>query len=470
MFESVSSINQQVLTPSQLNAQDLAKDLLWCEQVIDTRFKLYFDQQGEYASVFDLTPPVMSNSKSCYAEFINRQQFRFSERLILVLALLPAVKPRVLDIFLCLNEQTNRPYIEFGCTEADGCIYATGETLAFILGGDNLAVRLQVQEHLQSKAKTGVHQLLDLRGDHHDALLMKTPLRITQEYLHLFTTAKPYRPDLSEAFPAQLVSSEMQWDDLVLPESVTEKLQEILGWIKYGEHLMFDWGLANKINPGYRALFYGPPGTGKTLTACLLGKSTGRDVYKVDLSLVVSKYIGETEKNLEKVFSLAEHKSWILFFDEADALFGKRIQTAGANDQFANQNVAYLLQRIEKFNGIAILASNFKDNFDQAFFRRFESIIYFPLPGAGQRLSLWQQGFSKKPHLDESIDLKEIADDYALSGAEIINVIRFASLKALCDNRCEIARVDIFEGIRRQQNANASEHSSYTQTDTDIFS
>ena len=118
------------------------------------------------------------------------------------------------------------------------------------------------------------------------------------------------------------------------------------------------------------------------MTACLLGKSTGRDVYKVDLSLVVSKYIGETEKNLARVFDQAQHKGWILFFDEADALFGKRSETKDAHDRYANQEVSFLLQRIETFDGIAILASNLRDNIDEAFARRFESIIYFPMPRA----------------------------------------------------------------------------------------
>ncbi len=119
------------------------------------------------------------------------------------------------------------------------------------------------------------------------------------------------------------------------------------------------------------------------MTACLLGKSTGHDVYKIDLSQVVSKYIGETEKNLARVFDQAQHKGWILFFDEADALFGKRTQTKDAHDRYANQEISYLLQRVETFDGIAILSSNLKENLDTAFTRRFESIIYFPMPTAG---------------------------------------------------------------------------------------
>ncbi|EXI69464.1 MAG: ATP-dependent zinc metalloprotease FtsH 3 [Candidatus Accumulibacter sp. SK-11] len=205
-----------------------------------------------------------------------------------------------------------------------------------------------------------------------------------------------------------------------------------------------------KLRPGYRALFYGPPGTGKTMTACLLGKSTGREVYKVDLALVVSKYIGETEKNLARVFDQAQHKGWILFFDEADALFGKRTETRDAHDRYANQEVSFLLQRIETFDGIAILASNQKDNIDQAFARRFESIIYFPMPRQEERLRLWRQGFSPKARIDEGVDLDKIAAQYELCGGAIMNVVRYASLQALESGDSVITLETLQRGIRRE--------------------
>ena len=156
------------------------------------------------------------------------------------------------------------------------------------------------------------------------------------------------------------------------------------------------------LKPGFKALFHGLPGTGKTLTAMLIGKKTGLDIYRVDLSQMVSKYIGETEKNLAKVFDKAEHKNWILFFDEGDALFGKRTNTKDAHDRYANQQVSYLLQRIEEYDGLVILATNLKNNIDDAFLRRFQSIIHFPMArtqrakgtlakGLFQKLSLRQR-------------------------------------------------------------------------------
>jgi SpoVK/Ycf46/Vps4 family AAA+-type ATPase len=143
--------------------------------------------------------------------------------------------------------------------------------------------------------------------------------------------------------------------------------------------------------------------------------------------MVVSKYIGETEKNLARVFDQAQHKQWILFFDEADALFGKRGETNNAHDRYANQEVSFLLQRIETFDGIAILASNL----DTAFARRFESVIYFPVPRQEERLQLRQQGFSAKARLEPAIQLDKIATDYKLCGGAIMNVVCYASLQAV---------------------------------------
>jgi SpoVK/Ycf46/Vps4 family AAA+-type ATPase len=242
----------------------------------------------------------------------------------------------------------------------------------------------------------------------------------------------------------------MEWDDLVLPGYTLSQLFEIETWLKYHSVLMNEWGMIRKLKPGFKTLFHGPPGTGKTLTAALLGKKTGTDVFRIDLSKIVSKYIGETEKNLAKVFDRAENKNWILFFDEADALFGKRTNINDAHDRYANQEVAYLLQRIEDYDGLVILASNFKSNIDVAFMRRFQSMIHFPLPNPDERLLLWENGFSEKCTLEEKIDLHKIANDFEMAGGSIINVIHFSSLMALSRDSSIILQKDILEGIKRE--------------------
>ena len=174
------------------------------------------------------------------------------------------------------------------------------------------------------------------------------------------------------------VTTDHSWDDLVLPEDIVKQVEQIKAWLRQSS-LINREGAEKKLTQGYRSLFYGPPGSGKTLTAALIGKEFNKPVYKIDLANLVSKYIGETEKNLEIIFDRAEGKEWILFFDEADALFGERTGVKDAHDRYSNQEVSYLLQRIEDYNGLVILATNMKNNIDEAFIRRFNLVIRFPL-------------------------------------------------------------------------------------------
>ena len=216
-------------------------------------------------------------------------------------------------------------------------------------------------------------------------------MRVSEEFLSQVLLDKEYKPDYNIGFPAKRITTELNWDDMVLDYQVAIELEEINAWISSGKTIMEDWGLSRILKAGYRSLFYGPPGTGKTLAATLLGKKNNMDVYRIDLSMIVSKYIGETEKNLARVFDLAENRNWILFFDEADALFGKRTSTNTSNDRHANQEVAYLLQRIEDFPGMIILATNLRSNIDEAFSRRFQSVIYFPMPTEELRAEIWRK-------------------------------------------------------------------------------
>ena len=213
---------------------------------------------------------------------------------------------------------------------------------------------------------------------------------------------------------------------------------------------MVDWGMEGKIKPGYRVMFYGAPGTGKTLTASLLGKYTGRDVYRIDLSMVVSKYIGETEKNLSSLFNKAKNKDWILFFDEADAIFGKRTSVRDAHDKYANQEVSYLLQKIEAHPGLVILASNLKDNIDEAFTRRFNCIIEFEVPSSDERILLWQTSLPSNAVLADDVSIESLAQKYKFTGANIMNIIQFACLKQLEQESPTLQLDYLMEGIKKE--------------------
>jgi len=434
------------------NARDLERELDWFAEVLDARLKLYFRKPSEVESVLELAPPDLSGSSSPYAEFICHYAWTFAERLVVLLALIPLIRPQLLDVLWSKNEATERGFTEFGGVHGatHGGFIPTGETAAFILAGDDLATRFEMTRLFEGDHVFARHNILHLASVNTGESLLSGAITISREHRHLFTTGIECRPNFNSEFPARLIETQLGWDYLVLPESTHEQLDEIRHWILHGQRLLKEWEMDRKLQPGFTSLFVGPPGTGKTLSACLLGKHCGCDVYKIDLSMIASKYIGETEKNLAKIFDLAEHKNWILFFDEADALFGKRTQVQDSHDRFANQEISFLLQRIEEFHGVVILTSNIKTNIDDAFLRRFHSVVNFPMPKPAERLRIWENAFSSKAVMEAIVDLDAVADKYELSGGTIMNVVRYSSLKALSRNESVILMEDIETGIRRE--------------------
>jgi hypothetical protein len=275
----------------------------------------------------------------------------------------------------------------------------TGETVLFLLTDKNVNERLPVQQLFGADHFFQKKKILWLEDMHNGEPGMHGRIIMSPDYIDLFTYGTHKTPRFSMTFPAKKIAPSEQpdppgFDQLVIPNELFEQINELKNWLRYNDTLMGEFGMRHKLRQGYRTLFYGPPGTGKTFTAQILGNELKKDVFKIDLSMIVSKYIGETEKNLELLFSRAEDKGWILFFDEADALFGKRTNVRDAHDKYANQEVSYLLQRIEDYNGLIILATNMKNNIDDAFIRRFNSILKFPFPEAAQRAVIWKKGFS----------------------------------------------------------------------------
>lgn len=438
------------------NARDLERELTWFAEVLDARLRLYFKQDLESeitaASIFELSPPDLSQSNSYYAQFIQQHEFSSGERLTIALALIPHIRPQLLDVFWTKNQEIDRGFTEFGGLQGTthGGFIPTGETVAFLLAGDDLSTRFKLMRLFEGDHPFARYHILYLAPVASGEPLLSGALLISGDYLYRFTTGIERKPNFNSEFPARLIETQLDWEHLVLPVSTLEQLDEIKHWILHGQTLLQDWEMYHKLQPGFTSLFYGPPGTGKTFSACLLGKHCGCDVYKIDLSAIVSKYIGETEKNLAKIFDMAENKQWMLFFDEADALFGKRTKVDDSHDRYANQEISFLLQRIEEFNGVTILASNLKGNIDDAFIRRFQSVVHFPMPKAAERLRIWKNAFSAKAVLEDKIDLGRLADKYDLSGGIIMNVVRYSSLKALSRNENRIWLEDIEEGIRRE--------------------
>jgi hypothetical protein len=434
------------------NATDLEKELRWLATVIDTRLKLFFSQESKYANIGQITPPVYEQEHSVFSGFVAHYQLSFAERILLALSVAPHIRPQLLDIFFIQQKETGRGFVEFGGIRGrqSGCFLPTVETALFILAGNNLEKRFELLNLFHSDHFFRRHQILKTEPPLPGEPATSGAIKLSRDIIDLFTLGEIQKPDLSIDFPAKRITTQMNWNDLVLSHQTMEQLEEIKAWVQHGKTLLEDWGFARKFRKGYRCLFYGPPGTGKSFTACLLGKFANRDVYRIDLSLVISKYIGETEKNLSKIFDQAENKNWILFFDEADALFGKRTKVTDAHDRYANQEVSYLLQRIEDHDGVVILASNQKENMDDAFTRRFESIIHFPMPDAKERLTIWKNGFSEKSILQQDVDLGQIARNHEISGGAIMNIVRYASLAALRQDQNIITGKFIQDGIRKE--------------------
>lgn len=435
------------------NARCLHNDLEWLKGILDVRLKLFFEEDCEYTTIFEIPPPDLSEENAVYANIVNHYQMNFAERLVLLLALAPHVHPEILDRFFIVdNSIGGRGFTQFGGlkSEAHSGFIATAQTALFILAGNDLGNRFLHLSIFEESHFFHQHRILTLNRVNSREPHLSASLSISREYLNLFTSGTEYKPDFSEDFPAKRIITDRVWEDLILEDQVMDRVKEIRNWIAYKDMLLYEWGLDRIIKPGYRALFYGPPGTGKTFTASLLGKTMGLDTYRIDLSMMISKFIGETEKNIAKVFDQAEYRNWILFFDEADALFGKRTQTNSSNDRFANQEVSYLLQRVEDFSGVVILSSNLEGNIDDAFARRFQSMIYFPMPGKAERLEIWQSAFSDPDFLDPTIDLNAIAEQYELSGGSIMNVVRSSYLSAAALETPLITQKDIMKGIREE--------------------
>ncbi len=434
-----------------IHAEALRRELDWFQRVLDVRLRRHFDKPGEIEDPWLIEPPVHP-VESYYGHLVAHYQFIPLERAVLCLALAPQLRPHLLDVFFTRNSTFDREFTEFGGT-TDGSgrgFQPTGETALFVLAGDDLKQRLAVQSLFDPEHIFSAHDVLTLDETGVKDNPWTGALRLSDEIADLVTRGFVRKPKFGTNFPAKEISTGLEWDDLVLPVDTMEQVLDIKAWIQHGETMLGELELGRRLKPGFRTLFFGPPGTGKTLTATLLGKITGLPVYRIDLSMVVSKYIGETEKNLERVFSKAEHRNWILFFDEADALFGKRTQVSDAHDRFANQEVSYLLQRVEDYAGVVILASNLKTNLDEAFTRRFQSTILFPLPGESERLSLWRTAFSAHTELAPDISLEDIAAQYELSGGAIQNVVRYATLQALNRGARTIRAADVQQGVRKE--------------------
>jgi hypothetical protein len=249
---------------------------------------------------------------------------------------------------------------------------------------------------------------------------------------------------------ARRVEPRAGWEDVILPADTLTQLRELAAMVVHRERVLDEWAMAWPTRGrGITALFAGDSGTGKTLSAEVVAAEVGLDLYVIDLSTVVDKYVGETEKNLDRIFVEADRVNGVLVFDEADALFGKRSEVRESKDRWANVEVAYLLQRMERFDGMAILTTNLRTNLDDAFLRRLDVLIDFPLPDEDLRRRLWELNLRRGVPTDANIDLGFLARAFRVSGGNIRNIVMAAAYLAAADART-LGMLDLVRATRRE--------------------
>lgn len=226
-----------------------------------------------------------------------------------------------------------------------------------------------------------------------------------------------------------------RWDELVLPARAIGLLKSISAYLRHRDLVLSSWGYEAAIagEQGIKVLFFGDSGTGKTMAARVLARELGLELYRIDLAAIVSKYIGETEKNLDRIFAAAQDSNAILFFDEADAVFGKRSEVSDAHDRYANIEVAYLLEKMETYTGAVILATNFRNNIDDAFLRRLDLAVEFPFPEVEQRRAIWRRLLPDAAPIAPDVDIEFLAGNFKLSGGSIRNCSLAAAFLAAED-------------------------------------
>jgi hypothetical protein len=305
-------------------------------------------------------------------------------------------------------------------------------------------------EALAGKFRLGTANIRDALSAARGRATWRAPanpeVQLDDLYAAARTQSTPILSDLARKIPPHYA-----WDDIILPLDAQDQLREMCAFVEH-RHTVYDvWGLGARLamGKGLMALFAGQSGTGKTMAADVMAGTLGLDLYKIDLSGIVSKYIGETEKNLATIFDEASTSNAILFFDEADALFGKRSEVKDAHDRYANIETAYLLQKMEEYSGVVILATNLKMNLDEAFLRRLHFVIDFPMPEEDDRRRIWKSTMPAAMPLNEDVDMPFLARQFKLSGGNIRNIVLAAAFLAATDGSAVTMR-HLIRAVRRE--------------------
>ena len=381
-----------------------AQDLQWLEEYIAFRCEEVFGvAPGENAAREPLTQPTwMSPSHDKKTDTQIWQNFTVAECVVILTALANHIYPQVWDSFEAAidNYVSSKPQTKhFGLVQpvASPYLQATLGTLLFLLGDTTIEAQASFWELFTPNAPLRTTDLMEWPTNNDIPTLNFIP-RLSPSFLQQLLTGQPPHPQYAPDFPATPLTTTKTWDDLILGERTALLVTQTRKWVQHYAQVSQQLGVHQ--GQGYRLMMSGPSGSGKTMAAALLGRDAGKPVYRIDISNIVDKYVGETSKKLRRIFEVAEAQDWILFFDEGDALFGKRSEGGqSSNERYANQEVSYLLYKMEEYQGMIFLATNNRHAIDSAFKRRFDSLIRFDYPDDYTRQQLWKHFFEKPGYL-----------------------------------------------------------------------
>lgn len=348
------------------------------------------------------------------------------QQLIIVILLLDIYFPELFLPFIKVYSQENtRGVIGGKLCEYSKLYEPSVQTAIFLLAGGCPKKRLSYSFLLEESNNTlFADGIIDYKYEKQTGL--RAPVVLNEDFRLSLIGKNAPRLDTGDNFPARLSSTQIKFEEVILSETTLTALAPLFRYLKVRKEISSDAELSKAVRPCFMTVFSGFPGTGKTVAAKTIGKMYGLPTYSLDLSRVVSKYIGEFEKAIDKVFTRFSGKDCILFIDEADSIFTKRLENiAEAKDKYINQEMAYLLQRIEDYNGVIILASNvanFKQQVDNAMIRRIRSIVQFPFPLSNERKQLWENAFPKQLKYEDKL-FEKLADSFQFTGASIYSIV-----------------------------------------------
>lgn len=431
-------------TAAQANAATLEREFAWLDAVLQARLALHFGQPSEVNDIRDIEAPALSADPSAYAAQVRDLGLSAGERLVLITALAPHLRPAALDLLRIKNSNLDTPFAEFGGIQSSAGFLPTLETALFLVSGSDLAQRMAAQSLLNEDSRLLHSRTLALQPIAVGEPAGSARLTLTPEALLRLTTGDVRQPGFGTNFPAQRVTTALGWSDLVLNPHAMADINTLRTWLAHSLELRQGWPALKALPPGYRALFTGPPGTGKTLAAALLGKASACDVYAIDLALLCGAPTADAQASVAHVLAEAEHRQWIVLVTGAEAA-GTQLFDA-------------LWPLLERFPGLLLLETRGgPKGLAQrgALAGRIHLQVDFPVPGAEERLRLWQQLLGQQPQRlapDVSLtaaSLQALAESHLLPGGTMPHVLRHAVLAAMQSNRGSITLADLSAAITR---------------------